>query len=709
MYSRNQDVGLMVIEGDSIKLMEDGAFFEDTGVYDMLPFENNERGETTKILVTTNYSGLFIHEDGRFYPFKTDADELLKTYQVYNACITSNGNIVLATQRGGIIIIDKNGKLLKILDDKSGLSTNVVYDVYPDNQGGLWMATGNGIHYSEIPSPFSIIKNSGDLNEQSNDVIRFKDEIFAANSLGVLKFNKSKLTFELLKGSNKPAYSFFNADDILLALTNWGTALVREEGKFELVDRGFASSMVLSKKYERRIYSGESGGFSIFANNNKGSYDLQLFHEMEDDIAKVTEDSEGNVWMASVLGNIYFIHSNSLEGEIKKDKDLPIEKFLQKEELPGQFINMFKVQENILLSTSEGVYRIDKGSGRLLVDSTLGDLFSNPKITMPIVKQSHNDDLWILSEVNDSWELGKAVLKDGKRYEWIPVQDFKRVDLSSVLNFYPDYYEDTKTEKIWLNTDEGLIIYNPVFEKNYDAKFSTLIRLVKVNNDSLIYGGTKVISSQNEIVLSHAFNDIDFEFSATTFDKPENTLFRFFLEGDDAEWSRWTSDFKKEYTNLSHGEYIFHVQSKNAYGTKGYEDQFSFRILPPWYLTIWAYLLYAILLAIGIFIVDRIQRRRLIKIERDRAKLREAELIKKQAQELETVDRLVRVINKADNLDLLFKSLIDQTISFIPQAEKSVIFILDKNTGLFRIAYAYNYDSIILDDLTFSTEELKRR
>ena len=67
---------------------------------------------------------------------------------------------------------------------------------------------------------------------------------------------------------------------------------------------------------------------------------------------------------------------------------------------------------------------------------------------------------------------------------WMPVQDFKRLDLSSVLNFYPDYYEDTKTEKIWLNTDEGLIIYDPVFEKNYDTKFSTLIREVNVNDDS---------------------------------------------------------------------------------------------------------------------------------------------------------------------------------------------------------------------------------
>ena len=179
----------------------------------------------------------------------------------------------------------------------------------------------------EIPSPFSIIKNRGDLKEQSNDVVRFKEEIFVANNFGVLKFNKSKLTFELLKGSNKPAYSFFDADGILIALTNWGTALVRKEGSFEVVDKGFASSMALSKKYEHRIYSGESGGFSIFKKNDKDSYNLQLFVEMEDDIVKVTEDDEGNVWMASVLGNIYFIHSDSLQGQINKERNLAIQLF----------------------------------------------------------------------------------------------------------------------------------------------------------------------------------------------------------------------------------------------------------------------------------------------------------------------------------------------------------------------------------------------
>jgi len=67
------------------------------------------------------------------------------------------------------------------------------------------------------------------------------------------------------------------------------------------------------------------------------------------------------------------------------------------------------------------------------------------------------------------------------------------------------------------------------------------------------------------------------------------------------------------------------------------------------------------------------------------------------------------VINKADDLDTLFNSLLEKTISFIPQAEKAVLFLLDHDENLFRVAYTSGYNVADLDKITFLPEELKNR
>jgi hypothetical protein len=85
------------------------------------------------------------------------------------------------------------------------------------------------------------------------------------------------------------------------------------------------------------------------------------------------------------------------------------------------------------------------------------------------------------------------------------------------------------------------------------------------------------------------------------------------LVGSDTTWSAWVSDFKKEYTNLSEGKYNFEVKSKNQYKITGKTASYSFRILPPWYRTWWAYGGYVALLVLIMWIVVKINIRQLVK------------------------------------------------------------------------------------------------
>ncbi|HZW38206.1 MAG TPA: ATP-binding protein [Ignavibacteriaceae bacterium] len=148
--------------------------------------------------------------------------------------------------------------------------------------------------------------------------------------------------------------------------------------------------------------------------------------------------------------------------------------------------------------------------------------------------------------------------------------------------------------------------------------------------------------------------------------------------------------------------FFFQTLSDNAPGKNHLNAQ-------PWYFSWWAVILIGVILGFSIYYIDRMMRTRLIRAERKKAKLREAELIKKQAEELETVDNLVKVINRAKNLDDLFNSLLEQTLGLIPQGEKASVLLLNKKENLFRVAFTIGYNKEEFENFYFTPGELKKR
>ena len=132
--------------------------------------------------------------------------------------------------------------------------------------------------------------------------------------------------------------------------------------------------------------------------------------------------------------------------------------------------------------------------------------------------------------------------------------------------------------------------------------FPLLVRQVKVKGDSLLYGGAALIDSTRSDIgeiaspfLTYAQNALRFEYAAPTFDYPAANRYQYYLEGFDENWSAWTSETKKEYTNLHEGDYCFRVHAKNVYGQMSKEGIYAFTILPPWYRSWWSYLIYLLL------------------------------------------------------------------------------------------------------------------
>jgi serine phosphatase RsbU (regulator of sigma subunit) len=295
----------------------------------------------------------------------------------------------------------------------------------------------------------------------------------------------------------------------------------------------------------------------------------------------------------------------------------------------------------IVFGTSRGVYRYNKEK----------DIFEpHPDFTMitglvePFI-QMPNGDIWY-EQLLSNGDRVRGVLKylNGQYVkEKTPLDKFN--DLGSVEGLKSVFM--TPDSIIYFGTLSGLLRWDTkIKDESFITSFNTLIRKVYSKN-SLLFGGFiyqtedyRDIKGQN---LSFLQNDLQFKYVATFYDNPEKTTYSYRLIGYDTAWSDWKTDTKKEYTNLREGSYRFEVKSKNVYQTIGYTASYSFAILPPWYRAWWAYVIYCILSITLIWIIVRLNIRRLVKQKEhleEIVRLRTAEVVK-QKEEIKTTLEIV--------------------------------------------------------------------
>ena len=104
------------------------------------------------------------------------------------------------------------------------------------------------------------------------------------------------------------------------------------------------------------------------------------------------------------------------------------------------------------------------------------------------------------------------------------------------------------------------------------------------------------------------------------------------LENYDNAWREVGNQRTAFYSNIPPGNYVFRVKAANSNGIWNEEGaSLKITITPPWWKTPWAYSLYGILFIAGVWRTDRVQKQRVIRIERE--KMQERELA--QAKEIE--------------------------------------------------------------------------
>lgn len=161
---------------------------------------------------------------------------------------------------------------------------------------------------------------------------------------------------------------------------------------------------------------------------------------------------------------------------------------------------------------------------------------------------------------------------------------------------------ETEDGTIYLGSIDGFIAFNP---KNFSE--NKFIPSVAITDFFLfgkeVYAGEpgspleKSITFSDQLVLQSNQNSFSFRVAALDFQAPKTSRIMYKLEGFDTDWLTVGESPIVTYSNLRYGDYTFRVKVANSDGVWS-DDEVSLgvHILPPFYLSIWAYCVYALLI-----------------------------------------------------------------------------------------------------------------
>ncbi len=482
-----------------------------------------------------------------------------------------------------------------ILSDDTSLVDNLVYALYFDDSGILWIGTEDGLDkYDPYENQFILNKDiSRHIGNQAPRIRGFEKtfdgKVVAAtrrNGLFILTANG----FVPLYNKQKDIASIYSYDGKTFYCGLWnGKVLVYNyiTNKSKEIDVGFEASAVFAfaKITDTTMMISSFGeGVVIFNTKNLEVQDTKSKLLPGFAINAIEKDNLGNVWFATQTGIVkYEIESGDIDTyKLLSNK----EKVLVNDDDVSDV--MVDKKGKVFVSTRTGLSYYDSSKNKFIYITEPKELVGK-WITDMLMDTS--GDMW-LNINNNSVARLKSNLKDINVYQ---VNSGNRLDVFSSSGFY-----NFEGSNIYLGGKNGIIYFSPQNINENKWSPSPIITEFKIQNEEVFPGMEingqipleKDLNFSKNVELNYKNRNFSFQFSAPSFSDTKLNKFEYMLEGFDKNWISANSNSRTiQYTNLFSGEYVFKVKASNSYGYWSDISSYKIKITPPFWLTTQAFIL----------------------------------------------------------------------------------------------------------------------
>ncbi|MEZ4687321.1 MAG: triple tyrosine motif-containing protein [Bacteroidia bacterium] len=420
--------------------------------------------------------------------------------------------------------------------------------------------------------------------------------------------------FEPVDGIDQATYDLQRVGDELLAASSLGIFSV-QDAKASLLSPAAAACIYPSPYQEDILYVGLATGMLVMKFLDGRWQQIGLVNELKGDFRTIVEVAPGELWTGTYPG---FVHIQldmepilTIKTAPPSDHPFPTLSAQIKTytSFQGSTLgdgNVYLIDNKLVLSDQTGLFSLDPVADTLVLDAAFFEQYPHRVHSPFLMYQDREKDVWVEGFLEDEKIIGWFRHNAKGQPEQVTAPFFRLDNIETVF----DMYQQLENQQfVWFAGDNGLVSFDK--EKAFETKprFKPLIRQLATLDDSILFGG--VISQKKALHIPYSDNALRFSFGFPAYDGFEKNQFQYKLEGFDKSWSPWSAQKEKEYTNLPEGSYSFQIRGKNSYQEIIASEPYSFRILPPWYRTLWAYLGYSMLAAISLWLLLRWRTRRL--------------------------------------------------------------------------------------------------
>lgn len=539
--------------------------------------------------------GYYDNTNGKFQYFYNEPGSIERRFSnlVTTAFYDPSGVMFLHTDQRGLEKVIFNPNAFKLqLAVNPGLykSDNEMRGLLCDRQNRIWAGARSGLLY--------VYQDNRKVNITFNDI--------PAGGFGAI-------------------YSIFQSrnGNIWLATKEKGLYMLQPTDQQEMkyavknfrnneADRTTISSnqvYAVTEDLNARIWVGTFDRGLNQLHHTNGKYNFERFNEPGSGypagfqkIRHMAVDNSGRVWIGSTGGLV-----------VTETKDGNHFKFNAYAQEPGRKNGLSNSDIQYILKDHKGQMWLATSGGGLNLASpahsgngitfstfSTGNGMGNDYVLSCIEDKQHQ--LWIATKSSLS-RLNPATGKfdNFNSYDGVPNDGFS--EASAVL---------TRDGNIGFGTIRGLLFFDPLKIKYHAIRANLVFTNLQVNSEDVNAGSADSILHQNidntaKVVLKHNQNIFSIDYAILDFRSADRQRFQYRLVGFDNTWHDNMNRRRATYTNIPPGNYRFEVKSTDPDNYSNIPAKsLNITILPPFWKTWWAYLIYVLLFAAAIEVARRV-------------------------------------------------------------------------------------------------------
>lgn len=601
----------------------------------------------------------------RFWQNELDgvsSDRSLSGVSVRSLFQDKEGSLWIGLNRSGLNRL-RDDKF-EVITTEQGLTENIINCLTKLRNGEVWVgAQYGGVSRYMARDSVEVLYLDGEQEAQLNHVQTIHQSIDSSiwvgtNGVGVIRFHEAGV-------------DFFRKED-------------GRDG--ESLTSNYIRTILSTDR--NKIWIGTRKGLTLY-NNGKFITYLRSEGLSGDDVTTLCETPDRKLWVGTDGGGITVIDLAD---------DMVSHTFNTQDELPSDAVFCFHVMDSVNNSLLVGTRR-----GLSYIRDGIVFRFSHyEERLMDEIHEIIEDDagfLWFTSH-NGIFKVSKKKLmqyieegKDESEAPAISVFDetdgLRNGDCPSTTS--PKAFKD-EDGILWFATGYGVAKIDPLNHRVNTVAPNVLIRALHLDEDTL-----NLMRDKSELLIIPAGNDkFEFHFEALSFIAPEKIRFEYRLEGVDKTWKPLYNERKVFYANLKPGTYTFHLRAANSDGTlneKGTSLTFRLEPLLTERTGFWLVLIFLLVLAVVGIIRYRSRQIRLQKkeleetvAERTHELTQRKEAIEQQNEEIQTIDRIVRALNKQMDFGNVLKILLKQGLQLFNEADRSFYLSFNAADDSFKVS-----------------------